>query len=35
VLVLGLIISMFMTNTPHTQTEFSELAESEQGPIKL
>jgi hypothetical protein len=35
VLVLGLIVSLFMTNTPHTQTEFSELKESEQGPLKI
>jgi amino acid transporter len=35
VLLLGLIISLFMTNTPHTQTDFSELKESEQGPLKI
>jgi hypothetical protein len=35
VLILGLIVSLFMTNTPHTQTDFSELTESDQVPQKL
>jgi amino acid transporter len=35
VLFIGLVIAATMKNTPRAETDFSELTESEQGPLKL
>jgi hypothetical protein len=35
VLFIGLVAAAAMSNTPKAETDFSELTESEQGPLKL